>query len=50
MQLRTDAGEGYSNWELSADRANASRRELIYGGMDETKSLENCWTVFVGVI
>jgi chemotaxis protein MotB len=32
-------GFGYSNWELSADRANASRRELIYGGMDETKVL-----------
>ena len=30
---------GYSNWELSADRANASRRELIAGGMDETKLL-----------
>jgi chemotaxis protein MotB len=29
--------KGYSNWELSADRANASRRELIAGGMDETK-------------
>ncbi|SDK30123.1 chemotaxis protein MotB [Methylophilus rhizosphaerae] len=28
---------GYSNWELSSDRANASRRELIAGGMDETK-------------
>lgn len=27
----------YSNWELSADRANASRRELVAGGMDETK-------------
>ncbi|HRK56325.1 MAG TPA: flagellar motor protein MotB, partial [Burkholderiaceae bacterium] len=24
---------GYSNWELSADRANASRRELVIGGM-----------------
>ena len=24
---------GYSNWELSADRANASRRELISGGL-----------------
>ncbi|NBD20625.1 flagellar motor protein MotB [Aquabacterium fontiphilum] len=24
---------GYSNWELSADRANASRRELIAGGL-----------------
>lgn len=30
-------GVGYSNWELSADRANASRRELIYGGMAEEK-------------
>ncbi|HEY9146119.1 MAG TPA: flagellar motor protein MotB [Thiobacillus sp.] len=30
---------GYSNWELSADRANASRRELIAGGMDESKML-----------
>ena len=24
---------GYSNWELSADRANASRRELVAGGL-----------------
>lgn len=31
--------KGYSNWELSADRANASRRELIAGGMDENKML-----------
>jgi chemotaxis protein MotB len=30
---------GYSNWELSSDRANASRRELILGGMDEGKIL-----------
>ena len=29
----------YSNWELSADRANASRRELIAGGMDDKKVL-----------
>jgi chemotaxis protein MotB len=28
---------GYSNWELSADRANASRRELIAGGMRDDK-------------
>ncbi|MDP5240287.1 flagellar motor protein MotB [Uliginosibacterium sp. 31-16] len=28
---------GFSNWELSANRANASRRELIAGGMDERK-------------
>lgn len=28
---------GYSNWELSADRANAARRELINGGMAPDK-------------
>ncbi|SCB92161.1 flagellar motor protein MotB [Gilliamella intestini] len=28
---------GYSNWELSADRANSSRRELIAGGLDSSK-------------
>jgi chemotaxis protein MotB len=45
VQGHTDAvpyagnGKGYSNWELSADRANASRRELIEGGMDEGKVL-----------
>ena len=27
----------YSNWELSADRANAARRALIAGGLDEHK-------------
>lgn len=31
--------KGYSNWELSSDRANSSRRELIAGGMDESKLL-----------
>jgi chemotaxis protein MotB len=30
---------GYSNWELSADRANAARRELVAGGMNESKVL-----------
>ncbi|QDY41732.1 flagellar motor protein MotB [Candidatus Pantoea soli] len=30
---------GYSNWELSADRANASRRELVAGGLDAGKML-----------
>lgn len=30
---------GYSNWELSADRANASRRALKAGGMAESKFL-----------
>ena len=37
----TDAGkymrQNYSNWELSADRANAARRALIAGGLPETK-------------
>ena len=28
---------GYSNWELSTERANASRRELLAGGMREDK-------------
>ena len=31
--------KGYSNWELSADRANAARRELVGGGLDETRML-----------
>ena len=29
--------KGYSNWELSADRANASRRELVAAGMPDDK-------------
>jgi chemotaxis protein MotB len=29
----------YSNWELSADRANASRRELLSGGLPEEQVL-----------
>ncbi len=37
--LYANGGRGYSNWELSTDRANASRRELIAGGMDEAKML-----------
>ena len=28
---------GYSNWELSADRANATRRELVAAGMPDEK-------------
>jgi len=31
--------KSYSNWELSADRANASRRELVAGGLQEVKIL-----------
>ncbi|MEN3258044.1 flagellar motor protein MotB [Sodalis endosymbiont of Spalangia cameroni] len=34
-----NGGHGYSNWELSADRANASRRELVLGGLAENKVL-----------
>ncbi|MFB9158224.1 flagellar motor protein MotB [Chromobacterium violaceum] len=30
---------GYSNWELSADRANTARRELVAGGLTENKIL-----------
>ena len=35
--LYSGGDKGYSNWELSADRANASRRELIAGGMADEK-------------
>jgi chemotaxis protein MotB len=30
---------GFSNWELSADRANSARREMISAGMAESKVL-----------
>ncbi|MDH3209767.1 MAG: flagellar motor protein MotB [Burkholderiaceae bacterium] len=30
---------GYSNWELSSDRANASRRELLVGGLPDDRML-----------
>jgi chemotaxis protein MotB len=30
---------GYSNWELSTDRANASRREIVAGGLPEDRML-----------
>ena len=32
-----NSDRGYSNWELSADRANASRRELVSAGMPDAK-------------
>ena len=32
-----NADRGYSNWELSADRANATRRELVAAGMPDAK-------------
>ena len=31
--------KGYTNWELSSDRANAARYELVEGGLDERKVL-----------
>jgi chemotaxis protein MotB len=33
----SNADRGYSNWELSSDRANASRRELVAAGMPDAK-------------
>ena len=33
----SNSERGYSNWELSADRANASRRELVSAGMPDSK-------------
>ena len=36
--MRYASGDrNYSNWELSADRANAARRELVAGGLVENK-------------
>jgi len=35
----TNGDKSYSNWELSSDRANASRRELTAGGMEEKRVL-----------
>jgi chemotaxis protein MotB len=45
MEGHTDAvpfpgnARGYSNWELSSDRANASRRELVVGGLPDDQVL-----------
>jgi chemotaxis protein MotB len=36
----TGGANGYSNWELSSERANAARRELINGGMTAQKVLQ----------
>jgi len=36
----TAGPEGYSNWELSSDRANAARRALVAGGMRGEKLLQ----------
>ncbi|MEQ8329990.1 MAG: flagellar motor protein MotB [Longimicrobiales bacterium] len=32
--------QGYSNWELSVDRANAARRALVAAGLEESRILE----------
>jgi chemotaxis protein MotB len=34
---------GYSNWELSADRANAARRALLAGGLHERNTAHVLW-------
>ena len=39
LPFGTGGERGYSNWELSADRANASRRELVVGGLPEDQVL-----------
>jgi chemotaxis protein MotB len=31
--------KGFGNWELSTNRANASRREMVTGGLDDAKVL-----------
>ncbi|WP_087743625.1 MULTISPECIES: flagellar motor protein MotB [unclassified Acidovorax] len=33
----SNSDRGYSNWELSADRANAARRELVAAGMPDAR-------------
>jgi len=38
-QPYSGGAKGYSNWELSADRANAARRELLDGGLDAGRIL-----------
>lgn len=37
--LYPNGNKSYSNWELSSDRANASRRELVIGGLNDDKVL-----------
>lgn len=32
-------GQGYTNWELSADRANSARKELVKSGLREEKMM-----------
>lgn len=37
--LYSGGTKGYSNWELSSDRANAARREISIDGLDEGRVL-----------
>jgi chemotaxis protein MotB len=34
------ANKSYSNWELSADRANSARRSLIESGLEENRIMK----------
>lgn len=34
------SGQGYTNWELSADRANSARKELVKSGLKEEKMMQ----------
>lgn len=43
-------GAGYSNWELSADRANASRRMLVVAGLAPDKFIRVTGTADVMVL
>ena len=36
-KLYSTGDKNYSNWELSVDRANAARRVLVAGGLDENR-------------
>jgi chemotaxis protein MotB len=37
LKYKGGGGDDYTNWELSADRSNAARRELINGGVKASK-------------
>ena len=39
MHLYSGGAKGYSNWELSSDRANAARREISVEGLNEARVL-----------
>lgn len=43
-------GSGYSNWELSADRANASRRTMVAAGLSPEKFMRVTGTADIMVL